>query len=121
MMNYYRFYLPLISTTTTHPLSKIVGVAGNKKDGKGGLRPISLSSDEMDDVFTPLEKTLEEDGVTLMRTAGTLTLQGESVLVHLYYDMTFQFPTRFIYLHPLLFIRFLVKVKGVFLPCKCSC
>ncbi len=72
MNTVFAFRLP---TTTTHSLSHFFG--GNYQDGKGGLRPISLESDEMDDVFTPLEIFLEEDGITLMRTAGTLTLQGE--------------------------------------------
>ncbi len=65
-------------------------MGGNNKDGKGGLRPISLESDEMDDVFTPLEKSLEEDGITLMRTAGTLTLQGEFALEHFNNKIPFQ-------------------------------
>ncbi len=65
-------------------------MGGNNEDGKEGLRPISLESDEMDDVFTPLEKSLGEDGITLMRTAGTLTLQGEFVLEHFNHKVTFQ-------------------------------
>ena len=52
-------------------------VTVGRPDGKGGLRPVALDSAEMDDLFGPLETMLEEDDIHLMRSAVTLTLQGE--------------------------------------------
>lgn len=58
-----------------HPCDWAVSIG--KPNAKGGMRPVPIDSEEMDDIFGPLETMLEEDDIHLMRSAVTLTLQGE--------------------------------------------